>query len=825
MFAQKSMKRDFCDGIITYTGLISITAGLTLFLFWNLNLIGVTDSFNLINSTNLKSATLLIFSGIGLLMQHPKMSQYKKTYWVILVIHILIATSVYSQKLFEFLGFHTLLPTFQNPYIWNSTDDIHNSNSNVFIYISLGILLAKSSYSFLRSLSQYAFHITGVITFISLVTYLYNLPGLYQFTLLQTDSVFITVIQFLIGCAGSRINETQGITPLFIGNKIGNVMFRRIFPYTVIIVTFQGLLRVFLFKSELITIEFGITVAVISFLTIAFLILRSTALYLNRIDSKRVEAEKALIELNNSLEREVHARTAALKLSEEKFHKAFRMSPAGMVIADINSGQIMEVNNQFEQLTQYSNSELIGQTIMVLEMISPFTLAKIYSKIKKDRKTTGLEIEYFDKNHHKRTSLISLDIIEIFNSEYAITTLYDITERIEIEKKLLANTIEKEQFIANLSHEIRTPMNAIVGFSNLVETSKLSKKNQEYIGFIKTCSENLTVLINDILDYSKIEAGMMKLESIPFSLRELLKTMEMMFKLKITEKSLAFNIDIDKNLPDQIIGDPTRLTQILTNLIGNAVKFTKIGNISIVVKLHKVTGDTIEISFKIKDTGIGIDLDRQEEIFNRYVQATSEINRGYGGSGLGLMIVKNLVNIQNGTIQLQSKIGFGSEFDLVLPYQFLAEECVEGSTALASISESVDSSKREVRVLVVEDNYINQFLARKFLQQNGFEVEIAENGQIGIDKLSSTKYDIVLMDIQMPVMDGYTATKWIRNKMGSQIPVIAMTANSLPGEREKCLRLGMSDYISKPYDQDTLVSVINRHTIALTAPHGPAIAN
>ena len=365
----------------------------------------------------------------------------------------------------------------------------------------------------------------------------------------------------------------------------------------------------------------------------------------------------------------------------------------------------------------------------------------------------------------------------------------------------------KENFLANMSHEIRTPMNAILGFTSLLEKKKLDKESAEYIHTIRQSGENLLTIINDILDLSRIEAGMMRIESNPFGIRGLMHSVETMFQEKVKEKGLALSTVIDNKVPDALTGDAIRLTQIMVNLIGNAVKFTKQGSININVDADAIASKEILLNVSVTDTGIGIDKENLTSIFDRFQQAEDSITRKYGGTGLGLSIVKDLVDLQNGKIAVISEPGLGTKFQFSIPYQ------VAASPAQEVRKQGADNLKlppHSIRILVVEDNEINQSLMKKLLGSWMIDPVIVSNGSEAIAQLRENEFSIVLMDIQMPEMDGYSATRVIREELHLSIPIIAMTAHALAGEREKCLAAGMDEYIAKPVREQELQQMISR---------------
>lgn len=405
-------------------------------------------------------------------------------------------------------------------------------------------------------------------------------------------------------------------------------------------------------------------------------------------------------------------------------------------------------------------------------------------------------------------ALVSLIIAFLFITNQGRSQQRMIRALNESEKrsKELANM--QEQFLANMSHEIRTPMNSILGFTNLLKRTELNPMQREYIQNIHSAGENLLTLVNDILDLSKIEAGMMHMEETRFSLRSLISSVGAMFIEKIREKDLKFNVHIDKDVPDILSGDAVRLTQILVNLISNAVKFTDEGEITVYAQLLALSETDTRIRLCVKDTGIGIAPEKQSAIFERFQQAELETTRRFGGTGLGLSIVRQLIEMQGGSIRLESELRKGSEFIVELNYK-LPDLAQLYSEALAEQEEQVPLQK--IKVLIAEDNPMNQQLIKHLMKSWSLDHKIVNTGAEAVEELKSNSYSIVLMDIQMPDMDGYTATTIIRNELKLDVPIIAMTAHAMVGEKEKCLQLGMNDYVSKPIKETVLYNIIARN--------------
>lgn len=398
--------------------------------------------------------------------------------------------------------------------------------------------------------------------------------------------------------------------------------------------------------------------------------------------------------------------------------------------------------------------------------------------------------------------LVARDISKQKKTERELTIA---KKKAEKSAKIAEDAVKsKQQFLSNMSHEIRTPMNAIIGFTKVILRTDLTAKQKEYITAIKLSGDTLIVLINDILDLAKVDSGKMIFEKIPFKLSLAVSAMLHLFEEKVQEKNLLLVKKYDNNIPEVLLGDPVRLHQIILNLVSNAVKFTNKGKITVSILLQSEDDEKAVVAFSVTDTGIGIEKNKINKIFENFQQAHSVTSRMYGGTGLGLAIVKQLVHNQGGTIHVESIVDEGTTFSFVLEFKKTNRK-----VALENNSVALDTEiKKDISVLVVEDIILNQLLIKTLLDDFGFDCDIASNGIIALEKLKTETYDIILMDLQMPEMNGFDTTKYIRNKLKSDIPIIALTADVTTVDLEKCKASGMDDYIAKPIDERLLYNKI-----------------
>lgn len=493
-------------------------------------------------------------------------------------------------------------------------------------------------------------------------------------------------------------------------------------------------------------------------------------------------------------------------------------------------GIITSFNKGAEKMLGYKAEEMVGKSPEIIHDPKEVEIRAKQLSIELNMKMEpGIDVFHYKSRTQQRSDTNEWTYIAKDGSripvELTITTLRapdksilgylgiakDISESNKVKEALLQAKVKAEQavlaknsFLANMSHEIRTPMNAIIGYTELLTQSNLDAEQREQVGYVRIAGQNLLSIINDILDFSKIESGKIALESVPFNLKETLKGIYNLLHVRAAEKNLDYQFFMDASLPDFVCGDSVRLNQILINLIGNAIKFTTHGYVTVSARKIAEDAENYRLKFTVQDSGVGIPAEKVNLVFERFTQANTETTRKFGGTGLGLSIAKNLIELQGGSITIKSELGKGSEFEFDILYKKADQKELE-PLQKTFIPEKLLSS---IRILLCEDNPLNQKLAKRVINKFGFDVEIAENGSVGLDKLRREKFDLVLMDLQMPEMDGYQTVQAIRGELRLEVPIIAMTAHSLVGEKEKCLEIGMNDYIGKPFTQEELYKKI-----------------
>lgn len=517
----------------------------------------------------------------------------------------------------------------------------------------------------------------------------------------------------------------------------------------------------------------------------------------------------------------------------------------GHMLANSGIGKVYYKEKMFEKAQKYLR--LVIQQAKELSNFEGIIISEFYlGRISLDEKDYKNALVHFDiafdlaNEHFRKHDVMSIhemyakvyekmgDIVEAYENlkkfeklkeeifqQNTFNKLRNLQLRHEIEfavkeKEVAEQSAKlKQEFIANMSHEIRTPMNAIVGMTRLLQEKNPRADQSKYLDAITQSADNLLVIINDILDFSKIEAGKITIESVSFSLKQILKNVVTLLRFKAIEKGIDIRFDFNENVPEHLIGDPTRLTQVLMNLAGNAVKFTEKGSVQIVCRNVELEGDCVKMAFDVIDTGIGISEEYVGKIFESFTQAGTDVARKFGGTGLGLTISKQLVELMGGSVEVKSKIGVGTTFTFILPFQIGEgdfKQSQDDFTIAVNDLEILNLSK----ILLVDDNEFNRIVAVDTLKSIAPNMSIleAQSGMEAIEKLKTNEIDLVLMDIQMPKMSGIEATLFIRNKLEAplnRIKIIAMTANVMKNDIDSYLQNGMNDHIPKPFHKSELI--------------------
>jgi PAS domain S-box-containing protein len=503
---------------------------------------------------------------------------------------------------------------------------------------------------------------------------------------------------------------------------------------------------------------------------------------------------------------------------EEKYRRIIEDLKFGLLEVDLEEN-ITKVYPAFCDLVGYSEKELLGNNARILmvhaEDISNFD---IQNEMRKEGQTSVYETKIRTKSGVYKWVIISG--APIYNEQNrvigSIGIHVDISERKKMEADLIEATEKaqtsvksKELFLANMSHEIRTPMNVIIGMSELLNDTKLSVVQQKYLNAIHHSSENLLSLINSILDYSKIEAQQLTLENLDINFHSFFENLKLSFLPYAQEKRIDFNVNVASDVCEILLGDRHKINQVFVNLINNAIKFTDEGSVSVNCFVEASTKSHQMLKFEIVDTGIGIAKNNLSTVFQTFKQEDSSIARKYGGTGLGLSICKGIISSMGGSIELKSEKNKGSTFSFLLKFK----KKISKQDPSQPIEKTKIKMFNNVKILIAEDNQLNQMLIKAILDKESIQYELAENGEQVLEKLKTTNFDLILMDIQMPIMDGVSATIEIRNNLKSSIPIIALTANASVSDELKYKEVGMNDHLSKPFKREDLFNKIKRQLI------------
>jgi signal transduction histidine kinase/DNA-binding response OmpR family regulator len=536
-----------------------------------------------------------------------------------------------------------------------------------------------------------------------------------------------------------------------------------------------------------------------------------TGIRLSNAERQRNIAEKEIIE-NNSRLNAILESTKNLIYAVDKdlrlisFNSSFKenvehlLKLHGIVKSDISLQDLPIAYDRKTSIIANVNRCLKGEQFQVLEQVS---FSNAVSEIPWYETTFNPIIN--ELGEVTGVAIFSQDVTENKKFEY---------ELLEARNAAIAAAKTKSEFLSNMSHEIRTPMNAIIGLSELLLEEGYTGTTLENLKSIKYSADNLLVIINDILDFSKIEAGKITFESIDFDIRHRMSELKRTFDYHFHEKGLGYEVTVEDEVPPALIGDPYRLNQILFNLVGNALKFTANGKVTVHVTLEQHAGAIMYVRFDVKDTGIGIPKDKQDTIFESFTQANADTTRKYGGTGLGLAITKNLTLLQGGSIDVQSEVGKGTRFSVIIPYSIGHKKIIEDNPVNIN---NIAHDLSKVNILLVEDNAMNQYVAKQFFKKWNNNVLVANNGSEAIEFLKQhDNIDIVLMDLQMPEMSGFQAAEIIRADRGkiknTSIPIIALSADAFMETKRKVLEAGMNDFVTKPFKPEELYHKIIKYT-------------
>ncbi len=520
---------------------------------------------------------------------------------------------------------------------------------------------------------------------------------------------------------------------------------------------------------------------------------------------------------------------ASLRRSLDKYAILFQKSPALIAVTHFHDGLFVDVNEVFCHETGYTREELIGRTVFEMNFYPNLeTRTELIHRLLQDGFVDGMEITLRIKSGEERTVKITARSLLIDNKEHLLAVINDVHDQ-KLRSAELHRVMEdaeaasrmKSEFVANMSHEIRTPMNGIIGLTNLLLRTELTEKQREYALSVQSSARSLMKIVNNVLDFSKIEAGRMDLEIIPFDLKKTCEETVSFLSFQAENKNVDIKCITPAGMALQVSGDEHKLKQVLMNIVGNAVKFTKEGSVSVNIEIVSISGEDMVVGFTVTDTGIGIPAAKKNNIFKAFSQVDSSMTRRYGGTGLGLTITKQLVELMGGTIDYESKEGIGSIFRFTVPLRLSAQSPSgkEVDDAVKSLSGAVRENNttgadgKNLEILIAEDDAINSRVLVEMLEQAGSRIHAVSTGREALAAWQQGAFDLIIMDVQMPEMNGLEATKAIRTAEKSRTgkpptPVIAMTAHAAAEDRRRCMAAGMNAYLTKPVIVDELLRVI-----------------
>jgi len=540
-----------------------------------------------------------------------------------------------------------------------------------------------------------------------------------------------------------------------------------------------------------------------------------------------------------------------LRESEDKFSKAFHTHPTAMQILDLETGERLEINQKCLEIYEVGSIEELNASIFEdNKWVNSGAQSESVQKLLREGVLRDYHFDVYSKSGEQRNLIANAALLDVRRSRTAVLSYTDVTEKMRLDMELRAHqenleelvrartaqlaearekaeaaNIAKDQFLANMSHEIRTPLNGIIGLVDLLSNSRLDSRQKEFMAMVKFSSDSLLDIVNDVLDFSKIEEGRLTPQIERFDLREAVERAVGTFHRAAEKKGIELTCEIAPGIPERVKGDSGRLRQVLVNLVDNAVKFTQEGKVEVEVTVTDEDPEKVTVFFSVRDTGIGIPEDMHERIFVGFTQADGSMTRQFGGTGLGLSICREIVQVLGGTLKLESRVGEGSGSHFYFTLSFakirvpgtpVGEKAVTPSKP--GVSSAGEKGHRKINILLAEDNKINQKLAIALVKKKGWKVTAVENGKEAVEAIidddykAKERFDLVLMDIQMPVMDGVEATREIRKcKTLKDLPIVALTAHALKGDRERFLEAGLTDYIPKPIKYKQFYSTIEKY--------------
>ncbi len=691
-----------------------------------------------------------------------------------------------------------------------------------FIFISLSFFLTTGRLK-LYKLAQFMIFISFLISFQALVGYFLGIT--YSFgSAFYTQMAFHTAVMFIVLSLGILwARRDYGLVAVISAKTMTGQMGRGLIASATVIPAFVNALQVYGQRLGFFNADFGTLIVVMGNVVFFLVIILWTSMVMNRTEIKQRMAEDKLREANLSLERQVESRTLAFQKSEANIRAIFDSSLDAIVGID-SDGSVIQWNPRATVIFGFSADEAIGQKMTDLIIPKRFHeshangMKRFLATEKGSILNQSIELVALRKSGEEFPVQLSISAINV-DGKYTFTSfIADITKRKsdELQMKRLNEQLTqialeakqaselKTNFLANMSHEIRTPINGVIGMAQIMMDSKLDPEQQEHLQIIRGCANSLLMIVNDVLDLSKIEAGKMTLEDIHFEVASLVRDTCKSMQYLAESKNLKLNLEIDDACVANVLGDPGKIRQVLLNLISNAVKFTEVGSITIRATIASTKESSLKFRFEVQDTGIGMTPEVASKLFQPFQQADSSTTRKFGGTGLGLSICRHLIQMMKGEVQMKSLIGSGSLFWFEL-------ELKKAEGVVFQSSKPLSLQAIKLKILVAEDNSINQKVAAAMIQKLGHEFKIVSNGKECLKVLESEKFDMILMDCQMPELDGYEATKMIRQnhekKWDPKIPIIAMTANALSRDRDTCLAAGMDDFMSKPVDFEKLDAI------------------